>query len=129
MVPSSAVANGADRPLNLCLKHGSTTSDVGQKSEAPVEVVRKIALLCAQRFVQQSLMAEGTLQVVVRPPDRSEHLGMDFGQQANSGQIVEVAVLGGSVSDELGTGAAITSLIHRTLRSTWAIRSVRVTFI
>lgn len=112
----SAPATSPARPTNLCVKHGSDGRTAEHLVEAPPEVVRKIALLC----VHECGLAAGSAQVAVR--SSSDSSGFE------SGQIVEVAVLGGTLSDELGTGAAITSLIHRTLRSTGAIRSVRVTF-
>jgi hypothetical protein len=45
-----------------------------------------------------------------------------------SSQAVHITVLGARLDDELATGAAITSLVHETLRATASIRSVRVTF-
>ena len=117
MQPSPAPATGSARPTNLCVKHGSNGRTAEPLVEATPEVVRKIALLC----VHQCGLDAGSVQVAVRPS--SDSSGFE------SGQIVEIAVLGGTLTDELGTGAKLTSLIHRTLRSTEAIRSVRVTFV
>lgn len=123
MVPSPQRSEDS-RPARLCVKHGSGATHAGPGSEVPAEVVRKIALLCAQQFIPHPT-GDDAIDVVVRPAERQD---ANSGWNEPWGQIVEVAVLRGTVDDELRAGAAITSLIHHTLRSTGAIRSVRVTF-
>lgn len=100
-------------PNNICVRHGTqpVSADAVPRITAPVEVIRKIALLCIARF---GLQERADVAVVNASDD--------------GGHIVEIQLLRATVDDELRKGAAITSLVHEALTPTGSIRSVRVTF-